>query len=78
MGKGSKSGMRRGFGRDEHGQPLLPAKFGNVKLSNIEHRRERGGCSLCYPHGPETTNATSRKNTRSWKQHRPTRFKPRD
>lgn len=47
MGKGNKSGLRRAFGVDEFGQPLLPAKVSNVKLSRIEHFRERGGCPHC-------------------------------
>lgn len=75
MGKGNKSGVRRAFGVDEYGQPLLPAKVSNVKLSRIEHFRERGGCARCYPHGFETTNATSKKNRRSWKKHRRRQYK---
>jgi hypothetical protein len=50
MGKGNKSGMRRGFGADEDGNLLLPAKVGNVKISRIEQRIAGG--SLLYVHCP--------------------------
>jgi hypothetical protein len=75
MGKSNKSRLRRGFGVDEFGQIVLPHRFSNVKLSRIEHDKDRGGCGLCYPHGFETTNATDRKNNRSWKRQRKTKYK---
>ncbi len=74
MGKGNKSGLKEAFRVDEYGQLLLPAKVSNVKLSRIEHSKERGGCTRCYPHGPETDNATRKKNKRSWKQNRKTQY----
>ena len=75
MGKRNKSGLRRGFGVDENGQPLVPAKIGNVRMSRIENSNDRG-CSYCFPHGRETDNATEEKNTRSWKLGRMTRYRP--
>ncbi len=65
------------FGVDELGYLLLPRQMSNVKLSRIERFEERGGCPYCYPHGMETSNATCKKNTRSWKYHRKTQYKPR-
>lgn len=75
MGMGSKRGIARAFGTDEYGFPATPRKVGNVRLSRLEHANERGGCTICYPHGPETSNATVKKNTRSWKSRRKTKYK---
>lgn len=75
MGKGSKRGIPRAFGTDEFGFPATPPKIGNVKIARIEHAKERGGCTICFPHGPETDNATGKKNTRSWKTRRKTKYK---
>ncbi len=47
----------------------LPVKCGNVRISRIVNGQERG-CSYCFPHGFETSNATWRKKKRSWKYHR--------
>lgn|GEM_PF-469029 len=75
MGKANKSGIRRGFGVDEQGWPLLPAKISNVILARLEHAADRGGCGYCFPHRFETTNATCKKNRRSWKNYRKTQYK---
>ena len=75
MGKANHSGLRRVFTRDEYGQLEVPPRFSNVKLARIEHAVDRGGCTRCFPHGPETSNATNRKNTHSWKNHRKTRYR---
>jgi len=75
MGKGNNSGPRRAFGVDENGLLLLPHGIGNVTLARIEHAADRGGCTRCFPHGFETSNATSKKNRRSWKNHRKTQYK---
>jgi hypothetical protein len=78
MGKSNKSGLRRAFGLDELGIIIPPSKISNIKLSRIEHAKDRGGCTLCYPHGPETTNSTDRKNKRSWKHYRRTQYRVKD
>ena len=63
------------FGREEGGVPEALPRIGGARLARLLHARERGGCSRCFPHGVETTNATSHKNTRSWKHRRATRFR---
>lgn len=55
--------LRRYLGED------LPVKFGNVRISRIVNGEDRG-CSFCFPHGIETSNATWRKKKRSWKYQR--------
>lgn len=61
------------FGCDEFDLIDRPAKIGSRKLARILHAREQGGCTYCFPHGPETTNSTASKKRRSWKYHRKTR-----
>jgi len=75
MGKGNKRKLQQAFGTGEHRMLALPKKIGNIRLSLIDHVKERGGCSICYPHGPETNNATQKKNTRSWKKQRKTKYR---
>ena len=58
------------FGTDPNGGTRLPAKVSNVKISRIFNAEKRGGCTLCFPHGFETTNATVNKNKRNWKSQR--------
>jgi len=77
MGSDKINRLKRTFGTGEHGEIDIPKKIGNVKLSRIDHAAERGGCTRCYPHGIETTNATEKKNTRSWKKHRDKRYRTR-
>lgn len=69
MGKANKSGLMRGFGTSEEGFVDLPSKISNIKISRVENG-VAAGCSVCFPHGPETVNASVKKNTRSWKKHR--------
>ncbi|MBM4354414.1 MAG: hypothetical protein FJ109_11570 [Deltaproteobacteria bacterium] len=69
--------VRKAFGVDEFGQLLLPRKVGNVRLSRLEHVDDVGGCPYCFPHGIEATNSTFRKNARSWKKRRRTRYRQR-
>ena len=57
------------------GIPASPAHLSSRSAARILHVRERGGCSFCFPHGPETTNATEKKRTRSWKSKRKTQYK---
>jgi len=46
--------------------------MGSAAAARIDHVHERGGCSLCFPHGIETTNSTAGKNERNWKRSRKT------
>ena len=73
-GKSRKS-LAEAFGEDEHGGPALPAKVGSRLVSRLIFCRARGGCSMCFPHGFETTNSSESKNRRSWKLYRKTRFR---
>ena len=66
--------LKRAFGKDSNGLIALPKKVSNVKVSRILHAEKRGGCTRCFPHGFETTNATVKKNKRSWKNQRKTRW----
>lgn len=75
MGKGYNNQVKLLFGKDEEGLPLIPQKIGSRRLARIEHAIERGGCTICFPHGPETTNATWKKSKKSWKVRRKTRYK---
>ncbi len=63
------------FGEDEGGEPGIPTMMGSRRLSRLIFCRARGGCSDCFPHGPETTNSTESKTRRSWKHYRKTRFR---
>jgi len=67
--------LQRAFGKDKIGFAALPEKVSNVKISRILHAEERGGCTRCFPHGPETTNASKKKNRRSWKNQRNKQWK---
>jgi hypothetical protein len=60
------------------GDPLSggPSHLSSRSAARILHVRERGGCSHCFPHGFETTNATESKRTRSWKSKRKTQYRP--
>lgn len=60
---------------DKDGFSGGPSHLSSRSAARILHVRERGGCSLCFPHGPETTNATVKKRTRSWKCKRKTQYK---
>ena len=67
--------LKSAFGTNRYGLADLPSKVSNVKVARIKHTEDRGGCSFCFPHGPETTNATSSKKRRNWKNHRVNRWK---
>ena len=58
------------FGTNKYGLPDLPKKVSNVKIARLKHTEDRGGCSRCFPHGPETTNVTNKNKRRSWKNYR--------
>ncbi|MDA0323886.1 MAG: phosphate ABC transporter substrate-binding protein [Verrucomicrobia bacterium] len=61
--------LGRRFGYDEHGFVDLPARLGGTKISRV-FAESRGECGFCFPHGPETSNATIKSRLRSWKRHR--------
>ncbi len=67
--------LKKAFGKSETGLAALPEKYSNVKVSRVLDAEERGGCTRCFPHGFETTNATIKKNKRSWKKRRKKQFK---
>ena len=66
--------LGRRFGRDEFGFVDLPTRYSNVRIARIFAER-RGECGRCFPHGFETSNATIKKNFRSWKHHRRTQYR---
>ncbi|HMZ79934.1 MAG TPA: hypothetical protein PLL06_09540 [Acidobacteriota bacterium] len=63
---------------DESFLPDIPSHLGSRMMSRIANCRERGGCSHCYPHGPETPNAKLSKNRRSWKYYRKRQYHLKD
>ncbi len=63
------------FGTNEFGLIDFPKKISSIKISRIQNHQKMGGCSFCFPHGYETINATSLKNTRSWKKNRARQWK---
>jgi hypothetical protein len=74
VGSKGRGKVKKVLARTEQGPPDTPRKMSNVRLSRIVHGEERG-CSRCFPHGTETDNCTARKNRRSWKYHRKTRYR---
>lgn len=59
------------FGRDpEHD---WPNRFSNVRWERL-CSGEKMGCSHCFPHGIETSNATWHKDMRCWKRSRQTQW----
>ncbi|HVT89149.1 MAG TPA: hypothetical protein VHD56_09885 [Tepidisphaeraceae bacterium] len=74
MGASGRKRVTKMIGATAEGLPDTPRKMGNVRLSRIVHGQERG-CSYCFPHGIETNNGTARKNRRSWKNHRKTKYR---
>jgi hypothetical protein len=74
MGSKGRNRVIKVLGKTAEGLPDTPRKLSNVRLSRIVHGEARG-CSRCYPHGVETDNSTVRKNRRSWKNHRKTRYR---
>ena len=69
-----KRGFVKAFGKNELGLVDFPKKISNVKISRLKFGKLRG-CSWCFPHGWETTNATISKNKRSWKFYRKNQYK---
>jgi hypothetical protein len=75
MGRQGREAVKKVWGVTEEGFPDTPTKVSNVQLARIAHADEQG-CAFCFPHGSETRNSTLRKNRRSWKHYRPTRYRP--
>ena len=69
--------LHKAFGVDEHGFPLIPVRYSNLRLTRLEFG-ENAGCSRGFPHGFEVYNARELKETRSWKRHRRTQYRPKD
>ncbi|MBO0356370.1 hypothetical protein J0X19_00295 [Hymenobacter sp. BT186] len=68
--------LKQAFGTVEEGHfAAFPVKFSNVQVSRVIFGNTRG-CAYCFPHGPETSNATLAKQQRSWKHYRRTQWKP--
>lgn len=67
--------LKRLVGKGEMNTAAIPKKISNVKISRVFNAKERGGCTICFPHGFETINATNKKNKRSWKHHRRKQYK---
>ena len=67
--------VKKVLGTTVEGLPDTPMKMSNIKLSRIANGEERG-CSRCFPHGIETNNSAKKKNRRSWKNHRKTKYRP--
>lgn len=64
----------KAFGLNEFGYLDVPRKMSNVKIERLE-LGELMGCSWCFPHGFETTNASCFKNRKSWKFYRKKQYK---
>ena len=69
--------LAHAFGFTDEGVVDLPRKCSNVRIARIMHTRDRGGCSICFPHSLETSNSTRAKNRRSWKLHRSQQYRDR-
>ncbi len=67
--------LKKVFGVDEYGQAVLPVKISNIQISRIFNAEKRGGCTICFPHGVETSNSSLKKNRRSWKYKRNHQYK---
>lgn len=68
----NKRRLIKAFGEDEYGFPYLPAKVSGATIDRIFMKV---GCTLCFPHGIETSNSHWKNRQRSWKTHRKTQYK---
>ncbi|MBL0741432.1 hypothetical protein [Chryseolinea lacunae] len=66
--------MRDAFGVNEFGLVDLPIKISNVRVARIAYGDERG-CSYCFPHGCETSNAKIDNCQKNWKRFRKSKWK---
>ena len=64
----------KSFGRDVQDWPV---RFSNVKWERLRSGA-KVGCSDCFPHGIETTNAQWVKDLRCWKRYRKQQWRERD
>ena len=67
--------FRKAFGINEFDLINFPAKISNIKISRIQNSEKRGGCTICFPHGFETTNSTISNNQKNWKKFRKNQWK---
>src|SRR4051794_5614754 len=74
MAKKNRKALSEAYGPGDGGLPDIPAKVGNLRIARLLFARLRGGCSLCFPHGWETTNSNCSKKRRSWKLYRPKQY----
>ncbi|MCJ7934816.1 MAG: phosphate ABC transporter substrate-binding protein [Chryseobacterium sp.] len=66
--------LRQTFGLNEYGGIDFPVKMSGIKISRILYGNELG-CSYCFPHGFEVSNAKNKKFQRNWKKYRNTPWK---
>lgn len=64
----------RRYGVNKAGLVDLPVKISNVRVERV-FAEGMGECGRCFPHGFETSNASSKKNRRSWKHYRKTQYR---
>ena len=67
--------IMKAFGINEFDLIDFPKKISNVKISRIQNSEDRGGCTICFPHGFETTNSAISNSQRNWKKHRKHQWK---
>lgn len=70
----NKKKLVKAFGKNDFEMIDFPLKISNVQISRILVG-EIMGCSYCFPHGYETSNATILKGKRCWKKYRKTQWK---
>jgi hypothetical protein len=62
------------FGKCDDGFIDLPKKYSGTQISRLLIG-EIMGCSYCFPHGIETSNAHYFKRQRNWKKYRKHQYK---
>ena len=71
----SRKKVADSFGKGEDGAVDMPVKASGTKISRM--LKSKKACPFCFPHGPETPNATAKKNKKSWKNRRKEQYKER-
>lgn len=64
----------KAYGKNEFDIVDIPTKVESSKYQRIIFGNIMG-CSYCFPHGPETFNATAIKNKRNWKYYRNNQYR---
>ena len=64
----------RFYGINEAGLAALPHKVSGRQVSRICVGEEMG-CSLCFPHGIDTSNSYLTKEQRNWKKYRRVQYR---